>query len=52
MVSDFVLNYPTVSSLANEDIIIKRYYAKEKNGEVSYSLTPENISEAFLPALT
>jgi len=56
MVSDFVLNHSTVSSLANEDVIINRYYAnqevKEGEDKTSYQLTSANINEAFFPALT
>lgn len=52
MVSDYVCNYATVASLANEDIVISRYFANNSDEEISYTLTPENFSEAFWPALT
>lgn len=50
MVSDYVMNYNTVSSLANEEIIIQRYYANNSSGETSYALTAANMWEALVPA--
>lgn len=50
MVSDYVLNYNTVSSLANEEIIIQRYYANNSSGETSYALSGANMWEALVPA--
>ena len=50
MVSDYVGNYSTVASLANEDIIIKRYYASEEGNQLTYTLTPGAFREAVKPA--
>ena len=51
MVSDYVGNYSTVASLANEEAIICRYFAnsRDRNEEISYTLTYQNIMEALLP---
>lgn len=50
MVSDYVTNNPTVASLANEDIIIKRYFAEGEDSPQSSTLKKQNIYEAIVPA--
>ena len=51
--SDYVGSYSTVSSLANEEAIICRYFAnsKDDNEEISYSLTFKDVLGAVVPGL-
>lgn len=49
MISDYILNYVTVLSLANEDTIVSRYFSDNNSEEISFKVKRENLFEAFGP---
>lgn len=50
MISDYILNHTTVSSLANEEVILRRYFSEDKSQEIKYKLKGAHLYEAMGPA--
>ncbi|CAI2362168.1 unnamed protein product [Moneuplotes crassus] len=50
MISDYILNHITVSSLANEDIILQRYFSEDETKEIKYKVQCSHLYEAMGPA--
>ncbi|CAI2363387.1 unnamed protein product [Moneuplotes crassus] len=49
MISDYIMNYHTVLSLANEDTIISRYFSRDNSQEIEYKANKADLFEALGP---